>query len=171
MSSQEARNNRVARDAAIEQMLGSIRDYLYYERCPKCGFNKFNKGYCAGAGVRNPAELMAGPGGNEPVLKCPVKGEHLHIGCGGCQYSWIERCKDDPENPPMPERGGRLIDPAAVLQVLLERSREPLEMPHQEVQKASQEPRPIMVEVHPELAGYFRVWVEPARSLTEKPLV
>ena len=75
--------------------------------CPKCGCPKQAIFFCDPNGRDKPS-----------IPGCELDGEHLHRGCGACNYCWVERCWDQAM---MAEESGEMVaesEMAAALAVL-----------------------------------------------------
>lgn len=84
----EERDNRAAKVAQIERLLGPRQDFgSHPSGCPKCRFPNRKYTFCFGEGP-------AGTGDD-----CPFKDQHMHVNCMSCGFTWVERTADDPENP------------------------------------------------------------------------
>jgi hypothetical protein len=70
------------RIANFERKIGGVKPHkVYFESgCPMCGLDKFAVRYCEGKDMMDP----------DPN-QCPIIGQHLHVVCGTCAYSWLEQ--------------------------------------------------------------------------------
>lgn len=65
-------------------------------RCKKCGGEtSTQRSYCVGVGaVRSDKEIAWMLQGGQLVAGCTRRGEHLHLKCQQCQYTWTMDTKD-----------------------------------------------------------------------------
>lgn len=80
--------NKAMTVAEFERLIGPTRDFQSRKDigCQKCGAGQFVVRWCAGKSHLNPNPQQ-----------CPVDGEHLHVICNICQYSWCEKTKEQAE--------------------------------------------------------------------------
>ena len=79
------------RIANFERKIGGVKPHKVYftDGCPMCGLDKFAVRYCEGKDMMDP----------DPN-QCPIIGQHLHVVCGTCNYSWLEQTLEQSKDAP-----------------------------------------------------------------------
>jgi hypothetical protein len=92
------------RIANFERKIGGIKPHKVYAEsgCPMCGMDKFGVRYCEGKDMMDP----------DPQ-QCPIIGQHLHVLCGACQYSWLEHTLEQSKSENVEEGGDAVLRAAA----------------------------------------------------------
>jgi hypothetical protein len=109
---QEQRINHAEMQRAIanfERRIGGVKPHkVYFDGCPMCGMEKFAVRYCEGKDMMDP----------DPK-QCPIIGQHLHVVCGTCQYSWLEHTLEQSKYAPAEPQGDAVLRAAAAALVEL----------------------------------------------------
>lgn len=103
----EQRDNSIEMQRAIanyERKIGGIKAHKIFNEtgCPMCGMDKFAVRYCEGKDMLDPNPQQ-----------CPIIGQHLHVVCGACKYSWLEHTLEQSKLPDAPPAGDDLLRGAA----------------------------------------------------------